>query len=67
MLCVPKRFNCKSYMLHSVYPTLLLRFNNFYFYILDLISSNSAFNLSISVGCWGHPIVKPSVSFGLGI
>jgi hypothetical protein len=36
-------------------------------YILDLISSNSFFSLSMSVGCCGHPIVKPSSSFGLGI
>lgn len=36
-------------------------------YILDLISSCSALSLSMSVGCEGHPIPRPSVSFGLGI
>lgn len=36
-------------------------------YILDLMSSNRALSLSMSVFCWGQPTPRPSVSLGLGI
>lgn len=36
-------------------------------HILALTSSKRALSLSMSVGCWGQLMPKPSVSLGLGI